>query len=93
LCSVAVTLAPPIDRSCSTTSPFNELNARFIELYNASQEAISLNGWALVRYTNANTEAGVRIFFDSQMIEAESVLVIASKPEVFLNRSMDLRLI
>ena len=63
--------------------PSNELNARFIELYNASQEPISLNGWALVRYTNANTEAGVRLSLEHQLIEAQSVLVIASNVEVF----------
>lgn len=38
--------------------PDNAPEARFIEIYNDSEAEIPLEGWQLVRYTNANTEPG-----------------------------------
>ena len=38
--------------------PDNEPGARFIELYNASAETVSLRNWQLLRYTNGNTQPG-----------------------------------
>ncbi len=38
--------------------PDNAPEARFIELYNTAEIEIPLEGWQLVRYTNANTEPG-----------------------------------
>lgn len=63
--------------------PSNNTKARFIELYNSSQESISLNGWSLVRYTNANTEPGYSIALDDLIIEPQKALVIASNAETF----------
>ncbi len=36
--------------------PDNDIAARFVELYNSGKEPLSMKGWALHRYTNANTE-------------------------------------
>ncbi len=36
--------------------PDNESGARFVELYNYGSEDVSLEGWALQRWTNANTD-------------------------------------
>jgi len=63
--------------------PSNNTKARFIELYNSSSESISLNGWSLVRYTNANTEPGFSITLDDLIIEPQKTLVIASNEETF----------
>lgn len=40
------------------------INMRFIELFNAGSEPVSLSGWSLRRYTNANTEFTVRSVID-----------------------------
>jgi len=63
--------------------PSNNSKARFIELYNSSSESISLNGWILVRYTNANTEPGFSIALNDLIIKPQKTLVIASNAETF----------
>ncbi|MEJ4088547.1 DUF5689 domain-containing protein [Galbibacter orientalis] len=39
-------------------------NMRFIELFNAGSEPVSLSGWSLRRYTNSNTEFTARSVID-----------------------------
>lgn len=65
--------------------PNNNLGARFIELYNAGNEPLSLNSWVLQRYTNANTETSSSIDLSKLIIAAESALVIAANAEEFEN--------
>ncbi len=63
--------------------PNNNADARFIELYNASETALSLKGWTLNRYTNANLEVGSSIDLTGQIIEDKSTFVIATDSIVF----------
>lgn len=63
--------------------PNNNAGARFVELYNASDELLDLNGWKLVRYTNANTEISSELDLSGQIIEPESTLVISPNAEEF----------
>ena len=58
--------------------PDNEADARFVELYNSSQEDIPLNGWELRRYTNDNIEISSSILLSGQLIESNKTLVIAA---------------
>jgi hypothetical protein len=58
--------------------PDNNSGARFVELFNAGTEAISLNGWSLRRYTNDNLLVSSAIDLSSYVIEANQTLVIAS---------------
>ena len=57
--------------------PNNNAKARFVELYNASNEAVSLGGWLLRRYTNDNLNMSSEIDLSGLMIAAESTLVIS----------------
>ena len=63
--------------------PNNNTNARFVELYNSADESLSLNGWQLQRYTNANTEISSSIDLSEMIIEPESTLVIAADASEF----------
>lgn len=63
--------------------PENNIEARFVELYNSSSETIYLKGWKLVRYTNDNIEIGSTIDLSDYEIVAESTLVIAADSEEF----------
>ncbi len=63
--------------------PDNESGARFLELYNAGSETIDLKGWRLVRYTNANEEAGGVAALDGLTMAPGSALVFSANPEVF----------
>ena len=63
--------------------PDNNAAARFIELYNAGQEPINLNGWKLKRYTNSNLEAGKEIDLSGLVIKNESTLTITSNASEF----------
>ncbi len=63
--------------------PENDTAARFVELYNSSPEAISLNGWALRRYTNGNSEIGSSILFTDQVIESNNTFLIAADSSGF----------
>ena len=63
--------------------PNNNAGARFVELYNASNEALDLNGWTLRRYTNANTEVSSTIDLTKNIIEGLSTLVISPNTEEF----------
>lgn len=63
--------------------PENNAEARFIELYNAATTSLSLKGWKLTRYTNANTEVSHSLDLSAITIEALSTLVIANNSDVF----------
>ncbi|MFZ9029809.1 MAG: DUF5689 domain-containing protein [Robiginitalea sp.] len=65
--------------------PDNLPEARFIELYNASDSLFRLDGWELRRFTNANLEPGLAVSLDGLEIQAGGVLVFSAYPEVFKN--------
>lgn len=63
--------------------PDNNIGARFVELYNSGTEALSLKGWTLRRYTNANTEVSSSLDLSELTIEGLSTLVISPRAEEF----------
>ncbi|WP_437369417.1 DUF5689 domain-containing protein [Maribacter litoralis] len=63
--------------------PNNNAGARFIELYNASSDNLSLKGWTLQRYTNDNVEVSSSIDLSELTIEANGLLVISPDAEEF----------
>ena len=63
--------------------PENNIGARFVELYNSANEPMSLKGWQLKRYTNANVEVSSTIDLSNLTIEAERTLVISPNVTVF----------
>lgn len=63
--------------------PENNVGARFMELYNSSTEPLSLKGWQILRYTNANTEVSSSIDLSGYTIDGESTLVISPNAEIF----------
>ena len=65
--------------------PNNNTGARFVELFNASENSISLKGWTLNRYTNANTEISSSIDLTDHIIEGNSTLVISPNAIEFEN--------
>lgn len=64
--------------------PDNNSSARFIELFNAGNTAVVLNGWKLQRFTNAATTVGNETDLDGIRLEAKSCLVIAADREAFV---------
>ena len=64
--------------------PDNNSGARFIELYNPSNETQSMNGWQLIRYTNANTTSTKNIQLTGFSIGANSTFVISPNAAEFL---------
>ncbi|WP_244533994.1 DUF5689 domain-containing protein [Maribacter aquivivus] len=65
--------------------PNNNAGARFVEIYNASEESLSLNGWKLDRYTNDNNEVSSSIDLSEYIIEGNGLLVISPNAEEFKN--------
>lgn len=63
--------------------PDNLSEARFTELFNASDSLFRLDGWELRRFTNSNLEPGLSVSLDGLEIEAGGVLVLSAYPEVF----------
>ncbi|NKI31462.1 DUF5689 domain-containing protein [Croceivirga thetidis] len=63
--------------------PNNNSGARFVELYNASDESINLEGWTIRRYTNANTEISSTIDLSGYAISPQSTFVISPNSEEF----------
>ncbi|MEM1339630.1 MAG: DUF5689 domain-containing protein [Bacteroidota bacterium] len=63
--------------------PDNNANARFIEVYNAAEQALDLNGWTIRRYTNANTTVSSTIDLTGLQIGPNSTLIISPNSEVF----------
>ena len=57
--------------------PDNNSGARFVELFNASEDVLSLNGWTLNRYTNDNTEISSTIVLSGYEIGPESTFLIS----------------
>lgn len=58
--------------------PDNAPEARFIELYNHLEVEFDLEGWSLVRYTNANTEAGLATDLSGYKMGPLTTLVLAA---------------
>lgn len=82
--------APIIDEFTSNAifiselaDPDNNSGARFVELYNADSTPLSLNGWTLQRYTNANTEVSSIVELPDKTIEGESTFVISPNESEF----------
>ncbi|WP_150451105.1 DUF5689 domain-containing protein [Arenibacter lacus] len=63
--------------------PNNNAEARFVELYNADSMPLSLKGWRLLRYTNANVEVSSAIDLSEFTIGAESTFVISPNANSF----------
>ena len=63
--------------------PNNNAGARFIELFNASSDSLSLKGWTLQRYTNDNVEVSSSIDLSELTIEANELFVISPNAEEF----------
>ena len=63
--------------------PNNNADARFVELYNASEADVNLVGWSLLRYTNANTDPSSRVDLSGLSLGAGETLVIASDAAIF----------
>ncbi|PIF00658.1 MAG: nuclease [Maribacter sp.] len=57
--------------------PNNNSGARFVELYNAGTEVLSLNGWSLNRFTNGNTEISSKIDLSGHEIGSGSTFLIS----------------
>ncbi|SHI68739.1 Lamin Tail Domain [Arenibacter nanhaiticus] len=64
--------------------PNNNTEARFVELYNAGSEPLSLKGWKLLRYTNANSEISATINLTDYSIGAKSTFLISPNAAEFL---------
>ncbi|WP_299321511.1 DUF5689 domain-containing protein [uncultured Maribacter sp.] len=65
--------------------PNNNSGARFVEIYNASEESLSLKGWRLERYTNDNSEVSSSIDLSEYVIKGNGLLVISPNEEEFEN--------
>ena len=58
--------------------PDNAPEARFIEIYNDSETEIPLEGWQLIRYTNANIEPGSYTDLSGFSIKPKETFTIAA---------------
>ncbi|MEP2278645.1 DUF5689 domain-containing protein [Maribacter sp.] len=65
--------------------PDNNAGARFVELYNSSDESLSLKGWKLERYTNDNFEVSSSIDLSDYEIPGKGFLIISPNAEEFKN--------
>jgi len=63
--------------------PNNNAEARFIELYNAGNNQIQLDGWFLIRYTNENVTSGSEIDLSGIIIDSNSTLVFSPNATEF----------
>ncbi|WP_062059221.1 DUF5689 domain-containing protein [Sediminicola sp. YIK13] len=63
--------------------PNNNTGARFVELFNSAAQPMDLNGWTLMRYTNANTEVSSSLDLSGHQIGANKTLVISPNKEEF----------
>ncbi len=63
--------------------PDNNAGARFVELYNSDSEVLSLKGWTLRRYTNANTTISSTIDLSGYTVGPESTFVISPNASEF----------
>ncbi len=62
--------------------PNNNDGARFIELYNASDEPVNISGWTIRRYTNESTSVSVEEELEG-ILFPNTTLVIVSNKSVF----------
>ncbi|NND14960.1 MAG: lamin tail domain-containing protein [Eudoraea sp.] len=58
--------------------PDNASQARFIEIFNEGEMPFNLQGWSLIRYTNANLEIGSVFDLSGLEIGGKSTIVVAS---------------
>jgi len=63
--------------------PDNNPDARFVELFYTGEAALNLNGWRLMRYTNANTAVGSVIELAGLQILPNTAMVIAANAAAF----------
>ncbi|TMU55320.1 DUF5689 domain-containing protein [Flagellimonas algicola] len=63
--------------------PDNNTGARFVELYNSSNQPLDLNLWTLRRYTNEKTEVSSSVDLSGFSIAAKGTLVISPNSEEF----------
>jgi hypothetical protein len=63
--------------------PENNIGARFLELYNSNIEPLSLKGWQLRRYTNANIQVSSTVDLSEHTIGAKNALVISPNGSEF----------
>lgn len=63
--------------------PNNNSEARFIELYNAGNDQLKLDGWNLIRYTNENVTSGSEIDLSGIVIYSKSTLVFSPNATEF----------
>lgn len=63
--------------------PNNNSSARFIELFNASENTIDLRDWSIHRYTNNSVEISSSINLSGLKIEANSTIIITPNAVVF----------
>ncbi|TVZ08513.1 lamin tail-like protein [Cellulophaga sp. RHA_52] len=83
---------PPIVTEFTSTAiffseiadPNNNTGARFIELYNSSNESLDLNNWKINRYTNASTDISSSLDLTGYSINAKSTLVISPNKDEFI---------
>jgi hypothetical protein len=65
--------------------PDNNSGARFVEIYNSGDEALSLKGWQVLRYTNASIEVSSSLSLSDYTIDAKTTLVISPNAQEFEN--------
>ncbi|WP_297691189.1 DUF5689 domain-containing protein [uncultured Eudoraea sp.] len=63
--------------------PNNNSEARFIELYNAGNDQLQLDGWNLIRYTNENITSGSEIDLSGIVVESKNTLVFSPNATEF----------
>ena len=63
--------------------PDNNSQARFIELFNSSDEELILDGWSIERYTNASNSPNSSFDLSGSAIGPKATLLIASNDSVF----------
>lgn len=63
--------------------PNNNTGARFIEIYNAEDEPINLNGWTIRRYTNNSTSVSSTLNLSGNIINIGQAFVIAANAAEF----------
>lgn len=63
--------------------PNNNTGARFLELYNAAEEPLNLNGWSVRRYTNGSIQVSSVLDLTGKHIDGRSTLVISPNAAEF----------
>jgi hypothetical protein len=62
--------------------PNNDTTARFIELYNAGEEAVNISGWKILRYTNESTTVSNELVLDG-ILFPQTTYVISPNAQAF----------